>query len=212
MDEMNYKPNSNKYKEQQKAAATDKEKRAEKVVQGKVKVKKKNEVRKFADVFVAEDTRNVKDYLLMEVAIPAIKNTIIDLITNGINMLLNGDTSRSSGSRKRSGDYVSYRDYSNRDRDRDRRDRYDSGHRGRFDLDDLVFGSRRDAEATLEQMDEMIDRYGIATVLDLYESADLGGSAPWTANKYGWSSLRSADVIKVRDGYVIKLPKAMPLD
>lgn len=210
MSEIEYKPNSNKYKEQQKAAANDKEKRAEKVVQGKVKLKKKNEVRKFADVFVAEDTRNVKDYLLMEVAIPAIKNTIIDLITNGINMLLNGETSRSSSSRKRSGDYVSYRDYSNRDRDR--HDRRDSGVRGRFDLDDLVFGSRRDAEATLEQMDDMIDRYGWATVLDLYESADLGGSAPWTANKYGWTSLRSADVIKVRDGYVIKLPKAMPLD
>ena len=61
-------------------------------------------------------------------------------------------------------------------------------------------------------MDDMIDRYGWATVLDLYESADLGGSAPYTANKYGWTSLRSADIIKVRDGYVIKLPKAMPLD
>lgn len=209
MSEMDYRPNSHKYKEQQKAAA-EKEKRAEKVVQGKVKVKKKNEVRKFADVFVAEDTRNVKDYLLMEVAIPAIKNTIIDLITNGINMLLNGETSRSGSSRKRSGDYVSYREYSNRDRDRS--DHHDSGRRGRFDLDELVFGSRRDAENTLEQLDDMIDRYGWATVLDLYESADLGGSAPWTANKYGWTSLRSADIIKVRDGYVIKLPKAKPMD
>ena len=205
MDDMNYKPNSHKYKEQQKAANEDK--RAEKVVQGKVKVKKKGEVRKFADVFVAEDAHNVKDYLIMEVAIPAIKNTIIDLITNGVTMLFNGDTGIKT--RRRSGDYVSYRDYSNRDRDRDRRE---VSVRGRFDLDDLVFGSRRDAEATLEQMDDMIDRYGWATVLDLYESADLGGSAPWTANKYGWTSLRSADVVKVRDGYVIKLPKAQPLD
>lgn len=205
MAEMDYKPNSNKYKEQQKAAKE--EKRAEKVVQGKVKVKKKNEVRKFADVFVAEDARNVKDYLLMEVAIPAIKNTIIDLITNGVTMLFNGEAGTKT--KRRSGDYVSYRDYSNRDRDRDRRD---ASIRGRFDLDDLVFGSRRDADATLEQMEDMIDRYGWATVLDLYESADLGGSAPWTANKYGWTSLRSAEVVKVRDGYVIKLPKAMPLD
>ena len=205
MDDMNYKPNSHKYKEEQKAA--NDEKRAEKVVQGKVKVKKKGEVRKFADVFVAEDAHNVKDYLITEVAIPAIKNTIIDLITNGVTMLFNGETSTKT--RRRSGDYVSYRDYSNRDRDRDRRD---VSVRGQFDLDDLVFGSRRDAEATLEQMDDMIDRYGWATVLDLYESADLGGSAPYTANKYGWTSLRSAEIIKVRDGYVIKLPKAQPLD
>ena len=87
MDDMNYKPNSHKYKEEQKAA--NDEKRAEKVVQGKVKVKKKGEVRKFADVFVAEDAHNVKDYLITEVAIPAIKNTIIDLITNGVTMLFN---------------------------------------------------------------------------------------------------------------------------
>ena len=205
MDNMDYKPNSHKYKEEQKAANDDK--RAEKVVQGKVKVKKKGEVRKFADVFVAEDAHNVKDYLITEVAIPAIKNTIIDLITNGVTMLFNGESSTKT--RRRSGDYVSYRDYSNRDRDRDRRD---VSVRNRFDLDDLVFGSRRDAEATLDQMDDMIDRYGWATVLDLYESADLGGSAPYTANKYGWTSLRSADIIKVRDGYVIKLPKAQPLD
>lgn len=208
MDEMNYKPNSHKYKERQKAEAEE-AKRAEKVVQGKVKIKKKNEVRKFADVFVAEDARNVKNYLLMEVAIPAIKNTIIDLITNGVTMLFNGETRTST--RKRSGDYVSYRDYSNRDRDRDRRDRYDSP-RSRFDFDDLVFGSRRDAEATLEQLDDIIERYGMASVLDLYESAELGGSAPWTANKYGWTSLRNADVVKVRDGYIIKLPKAMHID
>ena len=202
---MNYKPNSHKYKERQKAEAE--EKRAEKVVQGKVKVKKKTEVRKFADVFVAEDAHNVKEYLLMEVAIPAIKNTIIDLITNGVTMLFNGEATTKT--KRRSGDYVSYRDYSNRDRDRDRRE---STSRGRFDLDELVFGSRSDADATLEQMDDMIERYGWATVLDLYESADLGGSAPWTANKYGWTSLRSAEVVKVRDGYVIKLPKARPLD
>ena len=203
MDDMNYKPNSHKYKEQQKTANEDK--RAEKVVQGTVKVKKKGEVRKFADVCVAEDANNVKDYLLNEVAIPAIKDTIIDLITNGITMLFKGETG--SKTRRRSGDYVSYRDYSNRDRDR-----RESPSRGRFDLDDLVFDYRRDAEATLEQMDDMIERYGWATVLDLYESADLGASAPWTANKYGWTSLRSAEVVKVRDGYVIKLPKAMPLD
>lgn len=208
MDEMDYKPNSHKYKEQQKAAKE--EKRAEKVVQGKVKIKKKNDARKFAEVFVAEDARNVKDYLLMEVAIPAIKNTIIDLITNGVTMLFNGESSRSTSTRKRSGDYISYRDYSSRDRDS--RDRRDSSSRSRFDFDDLVFGSRTDAEATIEQMDDMIDRYGWATVLDLYESADLGGSAPWTANKYGWTSMRSADIVRVRDGYIIKLPKARPLD
>ena len=30
--------------------------------------------------------------------------------------------------------------------------------------------------------------------------------------KYGWTDIRNASVIRVRDGYMIKLPKALPLN
>jgi hypothetical protein len=60
-------------------------------------------------------------------------------------------------------------------------------------------------------MNEVIDQYGMVTVADMYEMADR--SAPYTSNKYGWTSVRSAEVVRARGGqYIIKLPKAMPLD
>ena len=59
-------------------------------------------------------------------------------------------------------------------------------------------------------MIDVIEQYNVVSVLDLYDMVDM--SAPHTANKYGWTNLRNADVVRVRDGYVIKLPKPFPID
>ena len=57
-----YKPNSHKFKEEQKESTS--EKKVEKVISGTAKSKKKNEIQKFADVFISEDVNNVKSYIL----------------------------------------------------------------------------------------------------------------------------------------------------
>ena len=62
------------------------------------------------------------------------------------------------------------------------------------------------------ELEELISIYKIASVQDLYSAADL--SCPYTYNNYGWTDLRSAEVIRARDddGYYIKLPKALPIN
>lgn len=202
MEEREYTPNSHKYKEEQKKAETQK-KRVGKLVTGNVKTKK-NEVRKLTDVFISEDVSNVKSYVLMEVLVPAIKKAISDIVTNGVDMILYGGTRPNKN--RTSSDYVSYRNYSDRDR---RDDRGPTRGRG-FDYEDLVFDSRGDAEAVRQGMLETIDQYGIVTVGDLYDMADR--TAPYTSYDYGWTSIRTAEVVRVRDGFIIKLPRAVPLD
>lgn len=66
----------------------------------------------------AEDASNVVDYIWMDVLIPTIKNTISDIITNGVDMMLWGAVK--GNKRRPSNTYVSYRDYSSRDRRDDR--------------------------------------------------------------------------------------------
>lgn len=195
-----YKPNSHRFKEEQKAAA-EAERKVEKVVSGKVRTKKKNEMTKLADVFISEDVHNVKSYILMDVLVPTIKKAIVDIVTDGVNMIFMGGTSRS---RTSSGSKVSYRNYYDR-----REDDYRDRGRSRFDFDDILFDNRGEAEAVLDQMADMIDRYGRVTVADMYDMADL--SHPFTANNYGWEAIGSARVVPTRDGYVIKLPKAVPM-
>ena len=60
-------------------------------------------------------------------------------------------------------------------------------------------------------MIDIMDNYdGVVTVADLYDLADL--TQPYTANRYGWTNLRNATTQRVRDGYILKLPRPMPID
>lgn len=208
MNEHEYKSNSYKSKEESQAKTSEGEKRVEKVVQGKVQTKK-NTIHKFTDVFISEDIANVKSYIIMDVLVPAIKKAVSDIVTNGIDMILYGESGRNKN--RSSGSKISYVNYYDRRSD-DRR--YDEPRntsvRGGMNFDDLKFEHRRDAEAVLDQMAEVIDRFTFVTVSDMYDMADV--TAPFTGNKYGWTSVRNAEVVHTRDGYIIKLPKATLID
>lgn len=195
-----YKSNSHKSKEVQA------EKRIEKVISGSAKTKKKNEIQKLADVFISEDVNNVKSYILMDVLVPAIKKAISDIITNGIDMILyggNGQTKKNSTASK-----VSYRSFY--EKPNDRRNYGDSSIRTGYSYDNIILDNRGEAEDVLLRMDELISTYGLVSVADFYDLVGVTGN--YTDNKYGWTDIRNASVVRVRDGYMIKLPKALPLN
>ena len=198
-----YKPNSNLYKKAQREKENDK--KVEKVVKGTVKVKKKSEIRKFKDMIISEDAGDVKSYILMDILIPTLKKAISDIITDGVDMILGTGNKKK---KSRGSNYVSYRSYSDSD---DRYDRRSGGSRGGFDLDDLEFESRADAEEVFDMMHDLIDNYGLVTVSDLYDLSNL--PKPYTGNRYGWTSIRNAEIIRLRGGgYTIKLPRPRPID
>lgn len=201
MSDMDLKPNSHKYKEEQQTQ----EKRVLKVVKGSTKTKPKSKVHKFTDTFLSEDIDSVKDYVVSDVMIPAFKKLVSDIIRDGIDMLLYGESGRRKDGRD-SSDYVSYSRYYDRKDDR----RSEPRARTRFDYNDIIFETRGDAERVRSQMMDIIDTYGFVTVADLYDLSDL--DAPYTSNKYGWTSLRSAESVRGRDGYLLKLPKASLID
>lgn len=197
---------SNAYKSKNTQKETKPEKKIESVVTGNVKTKKKSDARKLADIFISEDIANVKSYVFMDVLVPAIKKAIADIVTNGIDMILYGE----SGRTKRSGtaSKISYSNYYKRD-EYPREDRVRAGRNG-FDYDEIIFDNRGDAEAVLSSMEDVIDQYGVVSVGDLYDLAEVSTSN-YAVNNYGWTDLRSANVMRVRDGYVLKLPRALPL-
>ena len=197
-----YLPNSHRYKEGQKESLPEK-KRVEKVIHGKVKVRPKSGLHKLTDVFISEDAANVKSYIVMDVLVPAVKKAISDIVRDGIDMILYGESKGRSSS---SSSYVSYRDYSRRDEDRFR-DR-DCDRRG-YNHDDIVLESRGEAEEVITRMDELIETYGVVSVADLYDL--VGKTCEYTDNKYGWTNVRNAEPIRVRDGWMLRLPKALPL-
>lgn len=204
---INVKPNSHKYKAEQKEA--NERPKLDKVVTGNVKVKKKNELSKFADVFIAEDAANVKSYILMDVLVPAIKKAVSDIIVNGIDMLLYGETGHS---RKKSGTSgnVSYTRFYDERKDDGRR-MNNTRSRSGYSYDSITLESRAEAEEVLLRMEEIIDMYGTVRVADFYDLVGVTGD--YTDNKYGWTNIRSAEVTRTRDGeYAIRLPKALPIN
>lgn len=179
------------------------EKRAEKVIHGKVKTKK-NDVRKLTDIFISEDVANVKNYILLDVLVPSIKKTIYDIVVNSLDMSLFGGR----GGKRPTADRISYRDYNGVSR-RDDRGYGSSRSTVGYSYDDIVLETRGEAEAVLSRMDEIMEEYEIVRVADMYDLVGITGD--YTDNKYGWTNIRNAEVVRVRDGYKIKMPRAQPI-
>lgn len=197
-----YKSNSDKSRQEQQS-----EKKVEAVISGTAKTRKKGEMKKFADVFIAEDANNVKSYILMEVIIPAVKKAISDIVTTGIDMILYGEAGRSR--KNNSTSKVSYRQYYERENERTRAG--SGNRRAGFDYDEILFDTRGDAEAVLDAMNDIISQYGVISVSDFYDLANVANDN-YTMNRYGWTNIAGATAVRVRDGYILKLPRAIPLN
>ena len=214
-DDLDFPSNSDKPKARRESQEPKREKQVA-VVKGRVTKQKKSLGAKFSETFFGDDTKSVGDYLVHDVLIPATKATVSDMVSGGIEMLLFGERRGHNTRRDGGKSYVSYSSYygdGHRNNDRDNRDRgsnYSRTSRARHDFDDIIFESRGEAEEVLSHLVDLTNDYGVASVADFY---DLSGiESQFTDNKYGWTTLRDACTDRVRNGYVIRLPQAKPLD
>lgn len=201
-----FKSNSHKSKHQTERRQLP-EKRVDKAIVSGARVRKKSEARKLMDVFVPEDVEKVKSHIIFDVLIPSAKKAVYDMVTNGIEMILYGEsgagTHKSGTSSK-----ISYRQFYD-DRSARHSEQPTRMH-SVVDFEDIILEHRGEAESILERLDELVSMYGMASVADMYDL--VGITAPYTANNYGWTDIRNAKVVRIRDGYVIKMPRVRPLD
>lgn len=195
MDEI-YQSNSHKSKELN--TRNDEKKKLEKVVVGQVKTKKKNGMSKLMSGFIADDTQNIKSYLIKDVVIPTIKKTITDIV----DMILYGGKHKSNS--RIPGSKISYRSYY--DEPRERREPVTSQ---AYDYNEIILETRGDAEEVLDRLTELIDTYKIASVADLYDLVGISGN--YTDFRYGWTNLANAHIDRTREGYQLRLPRALPI-
>lgn len=174
------------------------------VVNGKVTKKKKGIGSKIGAVlFDDNNVGDVKEYVIFDVIVPAVKNAISNAITGGIDMLLFGerrsDSSRSSASR-------GYTSYSSRSTSR--RDSSRQGYRrsSLFELDDILLPTKLDATSVIDNMFNILDEYGVVSVADYY--ALVGEPSNYQMNAWGWENLNNVYTQRTRSGeYKIILPK-----
>lgn len=192
---------SNSMKSKAKDVAAEK-KVVEKITTGKVKTRKRNEIQRFADEFIAEDLGNFKRYIIFDVLIPWIKKGIWDIGTNGLDMLLyHGQGGGKSSGGQRTPYQSMYPKVNSQQSSQTIHSIYS--------FNNFTFDNRADAEEVLERMRDILATYGTVSVADMYDLAGITGQ--FTDNKYGWTDLKSAYVDRVYDGYLIRLPRVLTL-
>lgn len=198
----------------------------EKVVSGKVTVKKKSFGKKFMETFVGTDVNSVSDYVIHDVLIPSAKDMVLDMLhvmadmaKSTLEIAFFGE-SKGRGTnytrRNKGKSYVSYDNASSSRRNsnsRDNRDRRDVSprNRARHNFDDIVLDSRGEAEQVLNILVDEIVEYDHVKVSDLYDL--VGITQDYPDHKWGWDDLRSATTSAVRGGgYRLNLPAPILLD
>lgn len=182
------------------------------VVKGNVRIKKEPISRKFSNVFLSDSVDNVKSYVIFDVIVPAIKNLIVDMITNGTEMLVNGRSVGRSASRRSSSDREQYSRISRGNNIGRSEGPVRGTPRNRYGYNDIIFDSRGDAREVLDCMFDILDRFKMVSVADYYELAHAEECETYTDRKYGWFNLDNAEITRDRDGYRILLPKTELLD
>lgn len=184
------------------------------VSKDQVIVSKKSLGAKFADAFISDAAKDVKDYILMDVIIPGIKDTIL----NCMEMIFFGGTSSRSRSRARSYGYSensNYRAFYQSEYDGygaapRRRSRYgrnrDDGYSDRIDYREIIVRDRGSAEEIVSTLRGRIEKYGEATKADLFELIDV--SSTYQDNNWGWTNVKDVGIRRVSSGYLIDVADA----
>lgn len=180
------------------------EKKVEQVVTG-VTLKKKSALAKIRDMFIAEDADKVGTYILMDVLVPSIKKAIVDIIKSSADMIF-GTRGSSSSSTKYTYGGTPYVQYSSSNK----KPEQTNVSRSQYEIGNFIFASKDDADKVIDNLNDLIDAYGMASVADLCEL--VGAPYEFVANKYGWKNLHDAISIRTPDGYSLRLPKSMPLE
>lgn len=185
-------------------SSREEKKQLEKVVQGKVVTRKKSRLRRLADVFLAEDVGDIKSYLLYDILVPTIKDTVVKMVNNTVEMLAYGRIKAKPGDRP---SYISYSSYS---RPQAKPVTYQ---RVASSFDDIILETRGEAELVLDTLREFIDRYGQVTVRDFLDSVGMSGAGytNYTQENFGWKDLNEAYVARVREGYLLVMPRVIQL-
>ncbi|MET0785759.1 MAG: hypothetical protein ABWY25_03560 [Paenisporosarcina sp.] len=199
-----YQGNSDKSKKLQS-------KNVEKVIVGEVIQRPKPIGRKFKDIFFGGDAKATVRYVTADVLLPALRNLIVDMTTEGVRRVVYGE---SSSRRNRTIDFRSRVQYNNPINPvyRDPRERtylpdqppYPFRATTKRDLNEYIVSTKAEAERVVELLVELVDQYGVATVADFYDM--LGLTSSHIDNKWGWTHLGKIEISQVREGYLISLP------
>ena len=183
-----------------------------KVVTGEVVVKEPGLGSKFKGVFFGGDLSRSLKFVAADVILPATRDLVVDAIVNAVKGVIYGE----GGRRRRTPEYSSrtiynapvnrYQGSNVRSLDSRRIGPPDQGYRQpRPERNQYLFTNRPDAERVLETLIEIVERYQVASLSDLYGL--MGLDATPIDNKWGWTYLNNVQIRQSQDGWMLDFPE-----
>ena len=206
---MDYPSNSHKNKDEEQKEDKD----LERITKSDPIRRKQPLGKRFMETFFQGSLTQSRDYVFQEVLLPAAKDLLFDSIRGGASQVIFGTTTGPRGdarsTRGKQGSHVAYnrvKPVGNRNSERDISHRS----RARHDFDEIIFSDRIEAEGILDKMFLLMERYEYVKLSEFYELA--GVTAQHTDERWGWTDLRGSQVARIRNGYLLDLPRPEPIN
>lgn len=167
---------------------------------------------KFRQKMFSEEAASVGESVVSDVIIPKVQGLIVDALKYAIDFVFYGKSGANNANRRGTIGNVSYSNYyrSNNVPPQQIPASAYAKPNTIYQLKDIVFNERAEAEEVLLAMVDTIGRYGSVTVGDFYDMIGQHGS--YTDLKYGWRDLSQAVTVRYGGGWRIDFPKVIPLD
>lgn len=192
----------------------DAPKRVGRVTTGEAKPRKKPLGRQLVDTFVGGDPKEAAQTMIRGVLIPQAKDMVVDMITQGVERLIFGESRRRSAGTRPGGvsSYINYaRMSASSQQQRPSEDRSPlPARRSRGGYEEITLPTRAEADEVLDNLKALLDQYDSATVADLYEL--VGMKASHTDQKWGWTDLAGSTIRRMRDNtFLLDIPHPQSL-
>ena len=216
---INYAGNSNLDKQIAAEEASKAEPRVKKIEGVKVLQSKPTLGAKFRKNFGGANLKAVGMAVLIEVIVPNAKDLLFDVISEGSQRTIYGESGRRRGgsigssiastivgSRTRGTNYSNISTQSRIVGSASTNTSLSARERQMFDVTHLAFPDKFQATEVIERMSDAISEFGMVTAADFYDLIGEDGNG-FTDQKFGWDTRAFAGtkVIKVRDGWAIDL-------
>lgn len=208
------------YPSNNKAAPNGPQKREKRidspVIEGKIVQRKPAMGKRVMAVFIAGDPKQAGRSMVQEVLIPSVRETLLAISKAYLESLFLGDRLRVTR-RDVFGTASARVAYNNMHKGQQSQQRMPQQpkqltfqQRANHDFDEILLEERADATQVIASLQECIDNYGMARVSDLYDA--VGITSDFTDEAWGWTDISGAGARIASGGYLLDLPKPIPLN
>lgn len=166
------------------------------------------------EMLVGEDAKSAVAHIFSDVMLPAARDMIADAGSQFLERLIFGEprsASRRTGVRgptSGSAGYVSYNRFANRGPAREEPRQMSRQARGGHNFDEIILHTKVEADDTIDQMFELVNKYDWISVAELYTI--VGITPEYVDQNWGWTTIEGLSATRISDGYLLNLSRPEP--